>query len=136
MARAGAASRAAFALALAVALAGCHRVLPQADATDARELPARAEAPAKAAEPAPRQAAARISPYDPLNDVVLTGRIKAALLADPQLAGADISVNTDHGVVALTGTVKTQEQVAIASAHAQHEDGVMRVDNHLSTYLE
>jgi hyperosmotically inducible periplasmic protein len=53
-------------------------------------------------------------------------------LADSAMAGADVSVNTDAGVVTLTGTVKSQEQAAIASAHAQHYDGVMRVDNHLS----
>jgi hypothetical protein len=29
--------------------------------------------------------------------------------------------------------VKSQEQAAIASAHARCHDGVMRIDNHLST---
>ena len=137
MTRAEAASRAALALAFAATLAGCPRRLPEADMPDAHALPPRSEASAKPAEPAPpRRDEARISPYDPLNDVVLTGRIKAALLSDPQLAGSDISVNTDRGVVALTGTVRTQEQVAIASALAQREDGVMRIDNHLSAYPE
>ena len=137
MARAECLPRVAIALAIAVALTACERLLPGSDAVDARALPQRAETSAKPAQPAqPREATTRISPYDPLNDVVLTGRIKAALLSDPQLAGSDISVNTDHGVVALTGSVKTQEQVAIASAHAQREDGVMRIDNHLSAYLE
>ena len=134
-----AARRAAIAFAIAAALGACHRVLPT-EASEARDPPVRAQAPAKAkapeAPPAPRTAASSISPSDPLNDAVLTGRIKAALLSDPQLAGADISVNTEHGVVALTGTVKSQEQVAIASAHAQHEDGVMRIDNHLTTNPE
>jgi osmotically-inducible protein OsmY len=55
------------------------------------------------------------------------------MLADPGMAGADVSVNTDAGVVSLTGTVKSQEQAAVASAHAQRLDGVMRIDNHLST---
>jgi osmotically-inducible protein OsmY len=49
------------------------------------------------------------------------------------MAGADVSVNTDGGVVSLTGTVKSQEQAAFASAHAQRYDGIMRVDSHLST---
>ena len=69
---------------------------------------------------------------DALSDTVLSGRIKAAILTDPGMTGADVSVNTDHGVVTLTGTVKSQEQTAIASAHAQRQDGVMRVDSHLS----
>jgi len=49
------------------------------------------------------------------------------------MTGSDVSVNTDHGVVMLTGSVKSQEQSAIASAHAQRQDGVMRVDTHLAT---
>jgi hyperosmotically inducible protein len=68
-----------------------------------------------------------------LSDTMIAGRIKAAILADAGMAGADVSVNSDAGVVSLTGTVKSQEQAAIASAHAQRYDGVMRIDNHLST---
>lgn len=60
------------------------------------------------------------------------GRIDSAIRADPGMVGADISVNAEHGVVSLTGHVKSPEQVAIASAHAQGEDGVMRVDNELA----
>ena len=79
------------------------------------------------ASSAPRYASA-----DAISDTVISGRIKAELLTDPGMTGADVSVNTDHGVVTLTGSVKSQEQTAIASAHAQRQDGVMRVDNHLS----
>lgn len=82
---------------------------------------------AAGASTAPRYASA-----DALSDTVIGGRIKAAILTDPGMQGADVSVNTDHGVVTLTGTVKSQEQTAIASAHAQRQDGVMRVDNHLT----
>ena len=35
-------------------------------------------------------------------------------------------------VLTLAGLVKSPEQTAIASAYAQRQDGVMRVDNHLS----
>jgi osmotically-inducible protein OsmY len=82
---------------------------------------------AAGASTAPRYASA-----DALSDTVISGRIKAAILTDPGMGGSDVSVNTDHGVVTLTGTVKSQEQTAIASAHAQRQDGVMRVDTHLS----
>lgn len=70
---------------------------------------------------------------DALSDTVISARIKAELLTDPGMTGSDVSVNTDHGVVMLTGSVKSQEQSAIASAHAQRQDGVMRVDTHLAT---
>ena len=69
---------------------------------------------------------------DSTTDTVITGRIKTALLTDPGMAGADVSVNTDRGVVSLAGTVKSYEQTGIASAHAQRQDGVVRVDNHLA----
>lgn len=74
----------------------------------------------------------RYSSADAVSDTVISGKIKAELLTDPGMTGADVSVNTDHGAVTLTGQVKSQEQTAIASAHAQRQDGVMRVDNHLS----
>lgn len=69
---------------------------------------------------------------DAITDTVITGRIKTALLTDPGMAGADVSVNTDRGVVTLAGNVKSHEQTGIASAHAQRQDGVVRVDNHLT----
>jgi len=73
------------------------------------------------------------SSTDAISDTVISARIKAELLTDPGMTGSDVSVNTDHGVVMLTGSVKSQEQSAIASAHAQRQDGVMRVDTHLAT---
>jgi osmotically-inducible protein OsmY len=62
----------------------------------------------------------------------MAARIRRAIQSDPALRGSDISVNADHGVVSLTGNVRTREQSAVASAHAQGEDGVMRVDNDLA----
>ena len=73
-----------------------------------------------------------VAPADALSDTVITGRIKTAILTDPAMAGSDVSVNTDHGVVSLVGSVKSHEQTGIASAHAQRQDGVMRVDSHLA----
>jgi len=109
-------------------------------------------APAPAVTPAPRTAATEAGGTPPattrpqastlslapeaLTDSVITTRIKAGILSDPGLAGTDISVNTDRGVVTLTGTIKSREQAAIASAHAQAQDGVMRVDNDLAVNIQ
>jgi BON domain-containing protein len=83
--------------------------------------------------PAPQATAPKPIPAaETLTDTVITGKVKASLVTDPGMTGADVSVNTDRGVVHLTGTVKSQEQAAIASAHAQRQDGVMRIDSHLS----
>ena len=70
-------------------------------------------------------------PAEALTDAAITNRISLALRADPAMSGADVSINTDKGVVVLSGTVKSHEQTGVASAHAQRQDGVLRVDNHL-----
>jgi osmotically-inducible protein OsmY len=65
-------------------------------------------------------------------DQQATTSILSAIRADPGLAGADVSVHTDNGVVTLTGVVRSREQSALASAYANRPLGVMRVDNELS----
>lgn len=96
------------------------------------QLAMNAPAPARPDPAATPAAVVPVVPPDVLTDTVISGRVKAALLTDPAMAGADVSVNTDHGVVSLTGTVKSHEQAGIASAHAQRQDGVMGVDSHIS----
>lgn len=93
-----------------------------------------ARQPAVAAAPAPaaQRPVAPIPPAETLTDTMITGRIKTALLSDPGMKGADVSVQTNKGVVTLVGTVKSHEQTGIASAHAQRQDGVLRVDNDLT----
>ncbi|HET7728695.1 MAG TPA: BON domain-containing protein [Usitatibacter sp.] len=123
---------AAGAVAAALALAACDRpVTRSASIAPAQEPLAQQAAPRMAERPQSGPAPAPLPPKDALSDTVITGKIKAAILTDPSMQGADVSVNTDHGVVALAGTVSTPEQTAIASAHAQRQDGVMRVDNNL-----
>jgi hyperosmotically inducible protein len=120
----------------ALAIAGCNpRTENEAVVLSSRASPAGAPAaqpnPAPPpAKPAPSQASSIST--DAFSDTVITARTKAAILSDPGMTGADVSVNTDRGVVSLTGIIKSQEQAAIASAHAQRQDGVLRVDNHLS----
>lgn len=124
-------ARGAWAIALACALGACERPASRVAAKDPAASPA---APREAAASSTRidkpAAAARAPDIPP--DAVLTGRIESAIRSDPGMAGADVSVNAEHGVVSLTGRVKSPEQVAIASAHAQREDGVMRVENDLA----
>ena len=123
-------------------LAGCVRsngddVRSQARPRGATTVPAAGprsieEEPAPATTPT----GSRLLPApETLTDPVITAKIKASMLADPLLSGSDVSVNTTQGVVNLTGVVVSQEQAAIASSHAQRQDGVMRVDDHLSVNL-
>jgi hyperosmotically inducible protein len=125
-------------LAAAVAaLAGCGRdnspdpltVLPSQTSAEARPVIAMAES---TADPAPRERSPELPRAQALSDNVITAKVKANIFSDPVMTGSDVSVNTDRGVVYLTGTVQSQEQAAVAAAHAQHEDGVMRIDTLLS----
>jgi hyperosmotically inducible periplasmic protein len=120
------------------ALAACDRPAARSSNLVDAAAPGRASQHVAAAPPAessPPQST-QLPSREALSDTVITGRIKAAILADPSMAGADVSVNTDRGVVMLAGVVKTPEQTAIASGHAQRQDGVMRVDNHLATQVQ
>lgn len=119
---------AAAVLAGACFVCGCEEPRAAPPETTGAERAAGELPPAPAAQPAPRDDA---SMNDALSDPGITARVKSSLARDPALAGADISVYTDRGAVSLTGRVRSQEQIALAAAHAQAEDGVMRVDEHL-----
>jgi len=133
-----------FLIATACLVAACGRPDPQASAAPSAALeeaatsrtPPAASSP-QAAPPATPAAPERVAMPAPeaLSDEAITGRIESALRADPAMAGADVSINTDRGVVVLSGTVKSHEQTGVASAHAQSQDGVMRVDNQLMPSL-
>jgi hyperosmotically inducible periplasmic protein len=66
-----------------------------------------------------------------ISETVTTGKIKAAIAADSAMKDADISVTTKDGVVSLGGTVKSQDQVAIATNLAQRQEGVQRVESNI-----
>jgi hyperosmotically inducible protein len=87
--------------------------------------------PSAESTPSAKPPASTLPTADSISDFTITARTRAAILTDPAMGGADVSVNTDNGVVSLAGNVKSAEQTAIASAHAQRQDGVLRVDNHL-----
>jgi osmotically-inducible protein OsmY len=61
-----------------------------------------------------------------------TGKVKAAIATDPGLRDAEIIVKTDGGIVVLTGTAKSQDQITLASNLAQRQEGVSRVDNQVT----
>jgi len=67
-----------------------------------------------------------------VSETVTTGKIKAAIAADAGLKDTDISVTTNNGVVMLSGTVKSQDQVAIATNLAQKMDGVQKVETNVT----
>jgi osmotically-inducible protein OsmY len=67
-----------------------------------------------------------------IDDATITAAIKGKYLLDDTLKGLQISVDTDQGVVVLTGSVQSDAAKALATQLAQGVEGVVRVDNQLT----
>ncbi len=68
-----------------------------------------------------------------IDDATITAAVKSKYLLDDTLKGLQISVDTDQGVVSLTGTVQNDAAKELATQIAQGTEGVVRVDNQLTT---
>lgn len=66
---------------------------------------------------------------DAIGDAAITAKVKTALLADPDVKGLQIEVDTKNGAVLLTGTADNESNVAKATTLAQGIDGVKSVEN-------
>jgi len=66
-----------------------------------------------------------------VDDSVITGKVKAALVADPTTKAHQISVETFKGVVQLSGFVDSSEAKARATQVAGDIEGVKNVKNEL-----
>jgi hyperosmotically inducible protein len=69
---------------------------------------------------------------DATADAAITGKVKTKLLADPDVKGLAIDVDTKDGVVTLTGSADKAGNVDKAVSIAKDTDGVKSVDNKLS----
>ena len=68
---------------------------------------------------------------DVLDDAEITTRVKAAIFAEPGLKTLQISVDTNKGVVTLTGSVDTPADRELGSSLAGAVAGVKQVINEL-----
>ncbi len=68
-----------------------------------------------------------------LNDATITTRVKTALLNDPDVGVLRIDVDTQMGVVTLSGTVPSPAQVDRAVQIAKTVEGVKDVKSALKT---
>ena len=66
-----------------------------------------------------------------VDDATVTGRVKTALLAEPNIQSADISVVTFKGEVQLSGFVNSQAQIDQAAQIARTTEGASAVKNEL-----
>ncbi len=69
---------------------------------------------------------------DAAGDAMVTGKVKTALLADPDIKALRIDVDTKGGVVALSGTADSAAHSDKATSVARGVDGVKSVDNRLT----
>jgi len=105
---------AAFASAAALSLAGCGKQ-------------------EEAAQSAPQPpAAATTTIGTEIDDTVLTTKVKAALLSDPEIKSFDLKVETRKGEVQLSGFVNTQAQIDMAIGVTRGIEGVKGVENGIS----
>jgi hyperosmotically inducible protein len=137
---------------LGALLGGCHRNTdtgqsPSAGGAPATPPPAASPAPQTPPAPAPDTSSAAPPPSgapssaapgtaqsagEAVDDTVITGKVKAAFLADSNVKGSDISVETHQGDVTLSGAVASQAQIDDAVRIARGIDGVKNVENKLT----
>ena len=68
---------------------------------------------------------------DATSDATLTTKVKTKFLADDDISGLKIDVDSKNGVVTLTGTVATAAEKALALKTAKATDGVKSVVDNL-----
>jgi len=64
-----------------------------------------------------------------IDDTIVTTKVKAALVGEPNMKDFDVKVETTKGVVQLAGVVDNQMTIDRAIAVAKNVEGVKSVDN-------
>jgi osmotically-inducible protein OsmY len=64
-----------------------------------------------------------------IDDSVITGKVKAALVADPELKAREINVETFKGTVQLSGFVSDPQEIEKAVKMTREINGVKAVKN-------
>jgi hyperosmotically inducible protein len=120
------------ALLATVLAAGCERNSPSGDTAGQKldRTTERAEQKMDQAAADMKQKAGEAK--DKMADATITAKVKSAMIGQPELKALQINVDTDNGVVTLTGTVDTPQKLELATQVAQGVEGVKSVDNRLS----
>ena len=93
---------------------------------------ARAQSTATAQEAKEKTTAAAQKTGEVLSDTEITTAVKTKLLADKMVGGLKIDVDTDNGIVTLTGPVDTKIERSHAMNLARHTHGVKSVIDKLT----
>ena len=88
-----------------------------------------AGAPTSAKDTAPAEPAKKGRSDQPVDDSVITTKVKARFIKDKQVRARNIEVKTVNGVVHLTGTAKSKQEADKAVSMARDVKGVNSVQN-------
>ena len=66
-----------------------------------------------------------------IDDATITTKVKASFAKDKEVSATTVHVNTDKGIVRLTGDVKSSAEKAKAERLARDIEGVRAVNNDL-----
>ena len=114
--------------ALVLALgAGCEKQTTTTATTPSTTKPATTSS-TTTVTPAPSVAKAG----DAVADSAITAKVKTAMLADSDVKGLQINVDTTNGVVTLTGTVDNKTHIDKAVSLTKGIEGVKSVENKLT----
>jgi hyperosmotically inducible protein len=123
-----------FALSLSAAFIfsglGCRQEAPTSPAPKPKTA-VEASAPAPARTDSPEQSVGS-KLGENVEDAVITGKVRAALLKSEEVKGTEINVETRNGVVQLNGFVPTNSDLERAVTLAKQVDGVRAVQNRLA----
>ncbi len=114
--------------------AGCGNNSTPADKTASNVMtpPATSSAmtpPATSSAPAGDRTA---NAKEAMSDAAITGKVKAAVMAEPGIRSLNINVDTKDGVVTLNGKIDSKEHKDRAMQIAQGVDGVKSVVDNLT----
>ncbi len=74
----------------------------------------------------------RASAGEYIDDTMITGKVKAALVADPDLKAHEINVETFKGTVQLSGFVAAPEHIPKAAQLTRSIEGVKSIKNDIA----
>ena len=67
-----------------------------------------------------------------VDDSAITAKVKTTFAKDPEVSALKVHVDTEKGVVTLSGKVKTEQERAKAAELARSTAGVRAVNNNLT----
>jgi osmotically-inducible protein OsmY len=120
-------------LAAAALLVACEKKTTTTDTPAGTTSTTTTVAPSPAASNAMAATASAMNKAgDATVDAAITGKVKTKLLADPDVKGLAIDVDTKDGVVTLNGSADKAGNAAKAVSIAKDTDGVKSVENKLT----